>query len=58
MRLSSPSLLIFVISAILAAAVVAIQFLGASIPFIGQYTFSTLLLAYALLFIGNIVRGI
>jgi len=49
--------LVFVISAILAAAVVATQFLGASIPFISQYTFSTLLVAYALLFFGNIVRG-
>ena len=57
MRLNSPSLLVFVISAILAAAVVATQFLGASIPFISQYTFTTLLLAYALLFFGNIVRG-
>jgi len=57
MRLNSPSLLVFVISAILASAVVAIQFFGATIPFIGQYTFSTLLVAYALLFLGNIVRG-
>ena len=57
MRLNSPSLLVFVISSILAAAVIATQFLGASIPFISQYTFATLLVAYGLLFMGNLVRG-
>ena len=57
MRLNSPSLLVFVISAILASAVVATQFLGAAIPLVSQYTFSTLLIAYGLLFFGNIVRG-
>ncbi len=57
MRLNSPSLLVFVISAILAAAVVATQFLGAAIPYISQYSFSTLLIAYTLLFLGNLIRG-
>jgi len=57
MRLNSPSLLVFLISVVLAAAVVATQYLGASIPFISQYAFSTLLVAYMLLFLGNLVRG-
>lgn len=57
MRLNSPSLLVFVISAILAAAVVATQFLGATIPFISEYAFITLLVAYTLLFLGNLIRG-
>ncbi|MEO0620250.1 MAG: hypothetical protein AAFZ01_13340 [Pseudomonadota bacterium] len=59
MRLSAPNLLVFMISFILALAVVAIQYFGAVIPIISSVPTITLLLAaYGILAISNLVRGL
>ncbi|MGI9408049.1 MAG: hypothetical protein ACR2O4_16855 [Hyphomicrobiaceae bacterium] len=58
MRLSAPNLLVFMISFILALAVVAIQYFGAEIPVVSEQPFLVLLLAYGILAISNLVRGL
>ena len=59
MRLSAPNLLVFMISFILALAVVAIQYFGAEIPFVSSIpTITLLLVAYGILAISNLVRGL
>ncbi|MEL6289505.1 MAG: hypothetical protein AAFQ35_12100 [Pseudomonadota bacterium] len=59
MRLSAPNLLVFMISFILALAVVAIQYFGANIPYVSEIAPITLLLvAYAILALSNLVRGL
>ncbi len=57
MRLSAPNLIVFMISFIVAAGVVASEFLGARIPVLDQHAFGALLFAYVLLLLGNLVRG-
>jgi len=57
MRLSAPNLIVFLISFLLAAAVVAAKYFGAQIPVVGQNMFGGLLFAYVLLMLGNLVRG-
>ncbi|GAB4231594.1 MAG: hypothetical protein Kow0032_13930 [Methyloligellaceae bacterium] len=59
MRLSAPTLPVFLISIILAALVVGVKYFGLSgIPFIGKHLFETLLAAYALLLAGTLFRGL
>jgi len=59
MRLSAPNLLVFMISFILALAVVAIQFFGANIPIINNIQPVILLLvAYGILAVSNLIRGL
>ena len=58
MRLSAPNLIVFLISFIVALAVVATKYLGATIPFIGENAFLALLLAYGILAVSNLVRGL
>lgn len=59
MRLSAPNLLVFMISFILALAVVAIQFFGADIPIISSVpTITLLLVAYGILAVSNLIRGL
>lgn len=59
MRLSPPTLPVFLLSVILAGLVVAVKYFGVSgIPYVGGNLFETLLGAYALLLIGNLFRGL
>lgn len=59
MRLSPPTLLVFTLSVILAGLVIAVKYFGvAGIPYVGRYQFETLLAAYVLLLLGNLVRGL
>ena len=57
MRLSAPNFIVFMISFLLAAAVVAAKYLGAQIPVVGDHLFGALLFAYLMLMLGNLVRG-
>lgn len=59
MRLSPPTMPIFIISVLLALLVVAVEFFGVTgIPWVGSHLLETLLFAYALLVLGNLVRGL
>ena len=60
MALKAPGILIFLLSIILALAVLFTKFFGATIPFLsGEATqFYGLLLAYIILVLGCIMRGL
>lgn len=59
MRLSAPTLPVFLISIALAGLVVAVKYFGVGgIPYIGGRLFETLLGAYAVLLAGNLFRGL
>lgn len=59
MRLSPPTLPVFLVSVVLAALVVAVKYFGVSgIPYVGDRLFETLLVAYVVLLIGNLFRGL
>lgn len=59
MRLSPPTIPVFIISVVLAGLVVAVRYFGVSgIPWVGSHVFETLLIAYAVLLLGNIFRGL
>lgn len=58
MRLSAPTLVVFLISAIIAALVVAVKYFGIAIPYVADNTFEALLIAYVLLLIGNLFPGL
>ncbi len=59
MRLSAPTLPVFLISIVLAGLVVAIKYFGVGgIPYISGHLFETLLGAYVILLIGNLFRGL
>ena len=56
MRLKAPGILIFLISIILAGAAFATA-LGVPVPIIGSSGYPTLAAAYAILLLGNLIRG-
>lgn len=58
MRLSAPTLVLFLISVIIAALVVAVRYLGIEIPYLGNNAFEALLIAYVLLLTGNLFPGL
>ena len=60
MALKAPGILIFLLSIILALAVLFTKFFGATIPFLGGEAtqFYGLLLAYIILVLGCIMRGL
>ena len=58
MRLSPPTLLVFVISVVLAGAVIAAKYFGVAIPYVSAHLFETLLAAYVVLLVGNLFRNI
>jgi hydrogenase-4 membrane subunit HyfE len=59
--MSSPTFAIWLISTILAAVVILMTYFGVTIPIISPivsgHTYDTLLIAYALLWIGVVFRG-
>jgi hypothetical protein len=60
MHLTPPSFPVFVISVVIAALVIAVNYFGVNVPeltpFIKRNMFEALLAAYALLFIGVLFR--
>jgi len=58
MKLSALTLVVFLISVIIAALVVAVKYFGVPIPYVANNTFEALLIAYVLLLIGNLFPGL
>ena len=62
MRLSPPSFIVFLISFILALLVILAKYAGITVPVLSDIiagkNFEVLLVAYVLLFLGVVVRGI
>lgn len=58
MRLSAPTPVLFLISVIIAALVVAVKYFGVESPYLGNNTFEALLIAYVLLLTGNLFPGL
>ena len=60
MALKAPGILIFLLSIILALAVLFTKFFGATIPFLSGETtqFYGMLLAYVIIVLGCIMRGL
>ncbi len=57
MNLSAPSTAVFIVSLILAALAV-IAALGVEIPFVSTYTAWVAIVAYVVLAVGNLFRGV
>ena len=58
MALKAPGILTFMLSVILAVAVLIVKFSGASIPFVNGNEFWFLLIAHLILVFGCIMRGL
>ena len=58
MNLSAPTLPVFVISVILAVVALLVHYAGVSIPYASKHVFEVLLVGYAVLFAGNILKGL
>ena len=58
MRLSAPTLPVFLISVIIAGLVIAVRYAGVSVPMVSGNLFEALLLAYAILLAGTLFRGL
>jgi len=58
MKLGAPTLVVFLISVIISASVVAVKYLGIAIPYLADNTFEALLIAYVLLLMGNLLPGL
>ncbi|MBR1124375.1 hypothetical protein JQ628_22800 [Bradyrhizobium lablabi] len=58
MNLSAPTLPVFLISVVLTVIALLVHYAGVSIPYAGKHVFEVLLVAYAVLFAGNIFKGI
>ena len=58
MKLSAPTPLVFLISVIIAASVVAVKYFGIANPYLADNTFEALFIAYVLLLIGNLFPGL
>ena len=58
MRLSAPTFVVFLVSVILAGAVIAVTYGGVSIPVVSAHKFETLLAAYVALLFGTLFKGL
>jgi len=58
MNLSAPTMPVFAVSLIIAILVAVVKYAGVSIPFVGQYPFECLGIAYIILLAGNLLKGI
>ena len=56
--LSAPSQLVFLVSVVIAVLVVLVRYAGVSIPWVSGNVFEALLIAYAILVAGTLLRGI
>ncbi len=57
MRLTAPTAIVFFLSLLLAVLALIAHFGGIAIPVIGGNTFVSLLVAYVILLLGNVIRG-
>jgi hypothetical protein len=57
-RLTPPTQLTLLISAVLAILAVILHYTGISIPLVGTHTFGVLLIGYLVLLAGNLIEGI
>lgn len=57
MRLTAPTAIVFFLSLLLAILALIAQYAGVNIPIIGGNTFVSLLVAYVILLLGNVIRG-
>jgi hypothetical protein len=58
MRLTSPSVPVFVISVVIAVLVAAVRYADVSVPVISGNLFESLAIAYLILLAGNLFRGL
>ena len=58
LNLSPPTNIVFIISVIIAILAVAVRFAGINIPAVSGHVFETLLIAYVILVLGNLLRGL
>ncbi len=58
MNLTAPSRLIFLVSVLLAAAVLLVRYAGVNIPVISDHTTLAMLIAYLVLLIGVVFPGV
>ena len=60
MGLKAPSIIIFLISIVIAVTVLIVRFFGADVPFLTSdaYQFYGMLFSWVLLVLGNLGRGI
>jgi hypothetical protein len=57
-RFTAPNLLTFVISAVLAVLAILVTYGGMSIPYVSGNAFLTLLIAWVVLVLGVLMRGL
>jgi hypothetical protein len=58
MQLSRPTNAVFLIAVVLAVLAAVVRFTTVSIPVVSVYPFEILLIAFILLVLGNLVRGL
>jgi len=56
--LTPPSVVIFVISLILAVLALLVRYAHVSVPVVSAHVFETLLIGYLVLLVGNLFRGL
>jgi len=58
MNISAPRQITLIISVVIALVALVARYGGVSIPFISEHPFGTLLIAYLVLLIGNVLEGV
>jgi hypothetical protein len=58
MNMSAPRQITLTISVVIALVALVARYAGVPIPFISEHTFGTLLFAYLVLVIGNVLEGV
>ncbi len=58
MNISAPKQITLIISVVIALVALFARFAGVSIPFISEHPFGTLLIAYLVLLIGNVLKDV
>jgi hypothetical protein len=58
MNISAPRQITLIISVVIALVALVARYSGVTIPFISEYPFGTLLIAYLVLLIGNVLEGV
>ncbi|MEG6510143.1 hypothetical protein V6C03_14325 [Methyloligella sp. 2.7D] len=58
MSLTPPSSAVFIVSLVLAVCVLLVRYAGFGIPIVNSHLFETLLIAYLLLLVGVLFKGI
>lgn len=58
MNISAPKQITLIISVVIALVALVARYSGVSIPFISDHPFGTLLIAYLVLLIGNVLKDV